>query len=185
MPPEPQPREGGSCPSGGCGGIEEAGLQGRSWEWGLQSPPGRQPGRDSLVASVLRHELEVWLVVDRELSPALGEAVLEGSGGMRSPRGSMHGARGHLMGRGPPPRESLASGVQRGAALSQPWSAGCVGWAVSHRRGTWTPREGPEGWSPLGAKAKAAGRAADILKNAEGFRILSTWEPAAFGKRMA
>ena len=31
------------------------------------------------------------------------------------------------------------------------------------------PREGPEGWSPLGAKAEAAGRAADILKNVEGF----------------
>lgn len=40
---------------------------------------------------------------------------------------------------------------------------------MSHQRGTWTPGEGPEGWSPLGAKAEAAGRAADILKNVEGF----------------
>ncbi|MXQ97887.1 hypothetical protein E5288_WYG003983 [Bos mutus] len=40
---------------------------------------------------------------------------------------------------------------------------------VSHHRGTRTPGQGPEGRSPLGAKAEPAGRAADILKNVEGF----------------
>lgn len=40
---------------------------------------------------------------------------------------------------------------------------------VSHQRGTRTPGQGPEGQSPLGAKAEPAGRAADILKNVEGF----------------
>lgn len=40
---------------------------------------------------------------------------------------------------------------------------------VTHQRGTRTPGQGPEGRSPLGAKAEPAGRAADILKNVEGF----------------
>lgn len=109
-----------------------------------------------------------------ELSPALGEAAWEEGGGVWAPRCNGHGTVGQFVEWGALPSlmSSLASGVlsgiQRGAAPSHPWSNGCVGWVVSHRRGTWTPREGPEGWSPLGAKAEAAGRAADILKNVEG-----------------
>lgn len=55
--------------------------------------------------------------MDRELSPALGKAVLEGRGGVRGSRGSMHGARGHLMGRGHPPPQG-ESGIGRPAGGS-------------------------------------------------------------------
>lgn len=86
----------------------------------------------------------------------------------------------------PPERTCRAwclRGIQWRAVLSRPRSdrAG----VVSHRRGTRTPRQGPEGRSLLGAKAEPSGRAADILKNVRGFHVLSTWEPAACGKRTA
>lgn len=53
---------------------------------------------------------------------------------------------------------------------------------MSHRRGTQTPGQGPEGRPRC--EAEPSGRAADIPKNAEGFHVLSsTWEPAACGKQ--
>lgn len=114
------------------------------------------------------------------------------SGGVWGPRCSTHGGVGQFVEWGALPSlmssltSGVRSGIQRGAALSHPWRDGCVGWVVSHWRGTWTPGEGPEGWSPLGAKAEAAGRAADILKNVEGLpHIVVHVGTTACGKRMA